>query len=125
MQVSHVHPFQYTVSDERLSIFLSHEEDSILLKVNGAIASHHFSVILQRSHLDFWVFWRYQILQVMTRTLCEASHDGLRCVYTCQWPDQAHCDQPLTEYHSTLRCCPMPGKEPKKNSCMCSRSTRC
>ena len=80
MQVSHVHPFQHTVSDERLSIFLSHEEDCILLKVYGAIAGHHFSIILQRSHLDLWVFWGYQILQVMTRNCCEAGHLTWRCM---------------------------------------------
>jgi len=53
------------VSDEGLCILLGHEEDSILLEVDGAIAGHHFSIVLERSDLDFRVFGRNQILHII------------------------------------------------------------
>lgn len=53
------------MSDEGLSILLGHEEDSILLEVDGAIAGYHFSVVLESSDLDFRVFGRNQILHVI------------------------------------------------------------
>jgi len=53
------------VSDEWLGVLLGHEEDSVLLEVDGAIAGHHFSIVLERSDLDFRVFGRNQILHII------------------------------------------------------------
>lgn len=53
------------MSDEWLGVLLGHEEDSVLLEVDGAIAGHHFSIVLERSDLDFRVFGRNQILHII------------------------------------------------------------
>ena len=64
MQVCHIHSFQHTLPYEWLSVLLCHEENSIFLKMNGPIAGHHFTIILQCSDLDLRVLGWNQILQV-------------------------------------------------------------
>lgn len=63
MQVCHIHSLQHTLPYEWLSVLLCHEEYSVFLKVNGAIAGHHLTIILQCPDLDLRVFGWNQILQ--------------------------------------------------------------
>lgn len=52
------------MSDEWLGILLGHEEDSILLEMDGAIAGYHFTIVFESFDLDFRIFGRNQILQI-------------------------------------------------------------
>ena len=63
MQVSHIHPLQYSLPDQRFSIFLRHEKHSILLTMDGAIAGYHLTIVLQSSDLNLWVFRGNKVLQ--------------------------------------------------------------
>ena len=89
MQICHVHSFQHTLPYEWLSVLLCHEEYSVFLKVNGAIAGHHLAIILQSSDLDLRVFGWNQILQaqycryLLRCTMCRLNLHK-RHPYQCQ-----------------------------------------
>ncbi len=71
------------MSDEGLGVLLGHEEDSILLEVDGAIAGYHFSIVLERSDLDFRVFGGNQILQIRSSQMFSTDVNLPQMLWTC------------------------------------------